>query len=368
MNVLITGANGFIGKNLISVLEENKAYKIIKFTRDHGITNLENKIKNAEFIIHLAGINRAKNKKLFWEVNNDLTEIICNLLKKYSIQIPILFSSSVQVQLNNEYGLTKLSAEEHLKELNNTNSNPILIYRLPGIFGKWCKPNYNSVVATFCYKIANNLEPKLIDKNKEITLAYIDDLIKSFIQNLNKNYSGINYLDINQKYNITISDLAKTIRKFKESRDNLLIDKIGLGLTKKLYATYLSYLPCKEFSYSLKKHSDKRGDFVEILKTKESGQFSYFTAEPGISRGGHYHHTKCEKFLVIDGQAKFKFKNIITEKLFEKVTSSDKPEIVESIPGWSHEVENISSDNLIVLVWANEIFDKQNPDTFQRKL
>ena len=368
MNVLITGARGFIGKNLISALKETKKYKITTFIKGNDTISLENKIKKANFIIHLAGVNRTENRKLFWEVNNDLTKNICDILRENSLKTPILFSSSIQVQLNNEYGKTKLSAENLLKELNESNNNPILIYRLPGIFGKWCKPNYNSVVATFCHNIANNLELKLIDEEKEIRLVYVDDLISNISKNINSNNFGINYIDVNPKYNISISKLALKIKKFKESRENLLIEQIGFGFTKKLYATYLSYLPCEKFSYSLKKYADQRGDFVEILKTIESGQFSYFTAKPGISRGGHYHHTKCEKFLVVEGKAKFRFKNIINEKLFEKITSCENPEIVESIPGWSHEVTNISSDKLIVLVWANEVFDKANPDTFQRKL
>ncbi len=231
------------------------------------------------------------------------------------------------------------------------------------VFGKCCKPNYNSVVATFCHNIANNLTIQINDPNVSLNLVYIDDVIKEFISILTKSKQS-GKAEINPVYSIKLGDLAEQIRGFRDNREYLNIDRVGLGLTRCLYATYLSYQKPKNFAYDLIQNSDRRGSFVEVLKTIDSGQFSYFTSKPGETRGEHYHHTKNEKFLVVSGEAKFQFRNIITNEFYTVDTSDKKPQIVETIPGWAHDITNVGQSEMIVLLWANEIFDKENPDTY----
>ena len=367
MKVLVTGSNGFIGKNLTTFLRKNN-FEIITHVKEDSLDELIEKISIANAIIHLAGLNRTTQNILFKENNENLTEFICKVLIEKKIEIPIFFSSSIQATNKSPYGKSKLACEEIFKSVNHSNGNPIIIYRLPGIFGKWCKPNYNSVVATFCHNIANNIDLKIIEKDKILKLVYIDDVVKSIFKNLNKKYQDINFIDINPEYKISVQKLSEYIKRFKESRINLKVDRVGTGFLKKLYATYSSYQHENQFSYPLEKKSDQRGDFVEILKTANSGQFAYFTAYPGITRGGHFHHTKCEKFVVVEGIAKFTFRNILNKKYYEKIAESKVPEVVESIPGWIHNIKNIGSDKLVVFVWSSEVFDASNPDTYASKV
>ena len=265
---------------------------------------------------------------------------------------------------NNLYGQSKLAAEETLKNLSITNGNKILIYRLPGVFGKWCKPNYNSVVATFCNNIANDLSITINSPNTNLKLVYIDDVIESFLSNLNQFHDkNVNDIKVNPEHQITLKDLADKIEAFKYSRTSLKSDRVGEGFIRALYATYLSYLPHSKFSYEIPVHGDERGVFVEMLKTPDTGQFSFFTAHPGITRGGHYHDTKNEKFLVINGMACFKFRHMITNETITIETSGKFPKIVETIPGWAHDITNIGDDEMFVALWANEVFDHDRPDT-----
>ena len=298
--ILVTGSNGFIGKNLIFQAKERLNFEIDTFTRKNSDKTLKEKLLKADFLIHLAGENRPETDDQFQIVNVGLTKKISEILLQYSHQIPIVFTSSSQAEISNEYGKSKLAAENILQNLAIENGNPINIYRLPGVFGKWCLPNYNSVVATFCYNIANNLTIKINDEQKIIRLVYIDDVINSIFEVILNNKEGTNFHNIDNEYEITLGKLANKIEAFKYSRQSLIIDKVGTGLTRALYSTYLSYLSVDDFSYSVDSHKDDRGNFVEMLKTKDSGQISYFTAHPGITRGGHYHHTKSEKFLVLN--------------------------------------------------------------------
>jgi UDP-2-acetamido-2,6-beta-L-arabino-hexul-4-ose reductase len=363
MNVLITGADGFIGKNLQIRLNELGNINIFKHTKNNDKKELINKINNSDFIFHLAGINRPKSNDEFFEGNSNLTEFICSEIIKSNKNTPILFSSSIQAGLSNPYGESKLLAEKHLKNLNTETENRVFIYRLPNVFGKWCKPNYNSVVATFCYNIVNGIDIEINNSETELHLVHIDDVIDSFINTMMTLPENISVIEIDNIHKSTVGELAKKLKSFKESRTTGIIDKVGSGFDRLLYATYLSYLRPNLFKYNLIKHEDKRGVFVEMLKTKNSGQFSYFTAHPGVTRGGHYHHIKNEKFLVLKGNAKFKFKHIITGETFEVFTTGDNPEIVETVPGWSHDITNISNDEMIVMIWANEIFNIDKPDT-----
>ena len=363
MNILITGSEGFIGKNIVYHLDKIKTFNISSFNSNDSLSSLYSKVKNADLVIHLAGVNRPADESEFNIVNANLTSLLCENILKTRRLIPIIFSSSIQASEDNLYGKSKLEAEEILKNFSKKIGNPVLVYRLPNIFGKWCKPNYNSVVATYCYNIANNNPIKINDKSKILRLVYVDDLVSDFIKVIKTNISGLNYVTVNPEYSISLKELACQIYAFKNSRENLITEQVGTGLVRALYSTYLSYLPPKQFSYLLDSIKDERGAFVEMLKTRDSGQFSYFTAHPGVTRGGHYHHSKSEKFLVINGNAKFRFRNIVTNEKYELVTSGSEPRVVESSPGWAHDITNIGSDEMIVMLWANEIFNVLDPDT-----
>lgn len=368
IKVLITGANGFIGRNLIVKLNEIRDYKVTTFLRTDSYHDLHIKVVAADVIIHLAGVNRPKNNDEFRKDNLELTDEISKILSSKKLKTPVIFSSSVQATHDNPYGNSKFDAENILKDLNKINGNPVLVYRLPGVFGKWCKPNYNSVVATFCHNILNNIPIYIADENKNLVLVHIEDVVESFLDDCKNNHEGVKYAQIENQYEITIGDLADKIKSFYNSRFSLINERVGVGFTRALYSTYLTYLSPEDFAYSIPSYDDERGSFVEMLKTKDSGQFSFFTAKPGITRGGHYHHVKTEKFLVIKGNAKFNFQHIIGDETYSLETSGDEPVIVETVPGWSHDITNIGSDDLIVMLWANEIFNKDRPDTIPKEV
>ncbi len=368
MKVLVTGANGFVAKNLIQYLSEKTNVEILKLFRDTPKQELEKLVDCADWIVHLAGVNRPENDSEFIEGNVSLTEKISEVLRKSKKQTPIILSSSIQAERENIYGQSKLGGEQVLTKLNVENGNPIYISRLVNIFGKWSKPNYNSAVATFCYNIANDLPIQINDENALIRLVYVDDVVETIWDILNLKYSANEPFDVQPEYQITVGKLAEMIRGFKHSRETLITDRVGTGLTRALYSTYLSFFSPKQFDYAIPKYGDNRGVFVEMLKTPDAGQFSYFTAHPGITRGGHYHHTKTEKFLVIKGKALFKFKHVITGEFYELETSGDEPRIVETVPGWTHDITNIGSEEMVVMLWANEIFDREKPDTYAKPL
>lgn len=364
MKVLVTGAEGFIGKNLVTRLGELSCFEVIESVRNDTEDILRAKLVNADAIIHLAGENRPKKSNDYKVGNTQLTNRICELLTGMELKTPILFSSSTQATKNNDYGNSKRLAETSIENYSKLSGNSAAIFRLPGVFGKWCKPNYNSVVATFCHNIAHGLPIRIDDPDYLIKLVYIDDVVDSFIEWLREPFRpGLSRNTIHTEYDITLGELAKLIEEFPNSRKSLVSDKVGTGFLRALYSTYVSYLPQNKFKYTIPSHEDERGVFVEMLKTKDSGQFSFFTAHPGITRGGHYHHTKTEKFLVINGNARFRFRHILTDEKFSFDTSGKNPTIVETIPGWSHDITNIGHDELIVMLWANEIFDNNRPDT-----
>ena len=362
LKVLVTGSEGFIGKNLVLKLNEYSKFQTIEFNRKSNPEKIKELIKKCDALIHLAGENRPKNEIDFVSSNINLTRTICDEIIKQDSKIPLVFSSSTQVKLDNPYGKSKLEAEKIITDTFKDRKNSVTIFRLPGVFGKWSKPNYNSVVATFCHNIANDIDINISDPNKIVSLVYIDDVMKSLIDAID-NDSGVHQQTINQVHEISLDNLAKQISSFKNVRKSLISEEVGKGFARALYSTYISYLPKEKFVYSILNHSDERGSFVEMLKTKSSGQFSFFTAHPGVTRGGHYHHTKTEKFLVINGEARFRFKHLITGYYHEIKISGKNPSIVETIPGWTHDITNIGNDNLIVMLWANEVFDKENPDT-----
>ncbi|WP_386693566.1 NAD-dependent epimerase/dehydratase family protein [Lonepinella sp. MS14435] len=365
MKILVTGSNGFIAKNLIQFLVEKQDVEILKYSKESTIQELEEKVKIADWIVHLAGVNRPQNEQEFIDGNVGLTDKICSILKAHHLKTPVIISSSIQAERDNAYGQSKLAGEQTLIDLHQTQGNPVYICRLANVFGKWSRPNYNSAVATFCYNVANDLPIEIHDENANIRLVYIDDVVETFwhiIQGTYKPNSQI--FGVEPEYQISVGQLAQTLQDFKNSRKTLITDEVGVGLKRALYSTYLSFLSPKQFDYAVPKYGDQRGVFVEMLKTPTAGQFSYFTAHPGITRGGHYHHTKTEKFLVIKGKALFKFKHLITGEYYQLETTGDEPRIVETVPGWTHDITNIGDDEMVVMLWANEIFDREKPDTY----
>ena len=371
MKVLITGSNGFIAKNLKIFLKERPDIEIFTFAKNNKTSELTNLVKKVDFIFHLAGINRSKSLTEFSLGNETLTQKLCEAIKKTNRKIPVLYSSSIQADLDSPYGVSKNNTENIFFKFSKDCKIPVYIFRLPNVFGKWCKPDYNSVVATFCYNIAHDIPISINNSEDLINLVYIDDVIKHFIKvldNFEKKFKIENYQSINPLYQITVGNLAKQIYAFSEMRNSNILERVGKGLVRALYSTYVSYLPKQKFSYPVKAYNDPRGSFIEIFKTPDCGQFSCFTILPNITRGNHYHHTKTEKFLVIKGQVRFKFLNLDTLETYELLVNGDKPLIVESIPGWAHNITNIGTEVTIVMLWANENFDHSNPDTFTNKI
>lgn len=368
MKVLITGANGFVGKNLQLRLSERKDVQSVCFTRELGLEQLPGLLQGVDFVFHLAGVNRPQDPAEFAVGNADLTRAlftaVANAARAGCRKIPILYTSSTQAALDNPYGRSKREAESVLRKADPL--VPTHVFRLPNVFGKWCRPNYNSAVATFCHNIARDLPIQVKDSQAVVTLVYVDDVVERFLQIMD----GIDKLDdcegfkaVEPQYATTVGELASLIQSFKDSRGTLMTDRVGTGLVRALYSTYVSYLPVEAFSYEIPQHADERGVFVEMLKTPDCGQFSFFTAHPGVTRGGHYHHSKTEKFLVIRGNAKFRFRHMQTGQLHELVTSGDKPQIVETVPGWTHNISNVGSEEMVVMLWANEVFDRKRTDT-----
>lgn len=368
MKVLVTGANGFIGKNLVLRLSEQADTEVLSFVRGDSDAQLHAALVLADAVIHLAGENRPASPDAFKQVNAEMTRQICDGLRTLGKSIPLLLASSAQAELDNPYGRSKLAAERAVAQLANDNGNPVAIFRLPGVFGKWCKPNYNSVVATFCHNRAHDLPVQINDADARILLVYVDDVANAFLSLLASPWTGMIRPAVQPEYSIKLGELSAQINAFKNCRSTLVSERVGTGLTRALYATYVSYLPKDKFAYEVPAYADARGVFVEMLKTPDSGQFSFFTAHPGITRGGHYHHTKTEKFLVIKGKARFGFRHMLTNEVYQLDTEGSKPQVVETVPGWTHDITNVGDEEMVVMLWANEIFDRANPDTIHSKV
>jgi UDP-2-acetamido-2,6-beta-L-arabino-hexul-4-ose reductase len=366
MNILITGANGFVGLNLVVHLTEQGQHTVVPFTREHSPLDLPALLVNVDVVCHLAGVNRPANPDDFVTGNIDLTQALCDAVVATGRRIPIIYSSSIQAENDNMYGNSKRGAEDALLRCAAQHAIPVHIFRLPNVFGKWARPNYNSAVATFCHHIVRDLPIQINDPSANIRLVYIDDVVAQLIAVINGEQSGNPFVVIEPEYQITVGALADQLRTFKNSRTTLTTEPVGTGLVRALYSTYVSYIPPDQFAYDIPKHGDARGVFVEMLKTKDSGQFSFFTAHAGITRGGHYHHSKTEKFLVIKGNACFRFRHVVTGEFYELFTTGDHPQVVETVTGWTHDITNVGQDDMIVMLWANELFDREKPDTYAR--
>ena len=374
MKVLVTGAKGFVGKNITTTLQNIRDGKdktkniqidtIYEYDIENTYEQLETYVKECDFIINLAGINRPEKVEEFYEGNASFSLQLCELLKKYQNCAPIINSSSVQAEKDNDYGKSKKQGEEYLLSFGKENGNPIYIYRFANLFGKWCRPNYNSVTATWCYNVANDLAIQVNDRNAVVPLCYIDDVVEEILQcMMNKPNKKGDFYQVEPIYEVSLGKLESTILSLKESRKDLQIIKQD-DFTRKLYATYLSYLPKEQFSYPLKMNIDARGSFTEFLKTKEFGQVSINVSKPGITKGQHWHHTKNEKFLVVSGTGLIQFRKIGSDEIVEYKVSGEVLEVIDIPTGYTHNIINIGDTDMVTVMWANEMFDPNHPDTF----
>lgn len=366
MKILITGAKGFVGQNLTLWLKAKKEHELFLYDIDTERDMLEEYIKQADFLVHLAGVNRPVNPEEFQTGNKGFTEEILSLLDKYDKKISIILSSSIQAMRDNPYGNSKKSAEEAVFEWSKNNNVEVFVYRLPNVFGKLCRPNYNSAIATFCYNVARDMEITVNDPSVIMNVVYIDDVVKEFISAIegsaNKSDDGYCYVPVT--YTRSLGEIAGLIKSFRKSRETLNVADMSDGLAMKLYSTYLSYLEDNDFSYPLTMHSDHRGSFTEFIRTQERGQYSVNISKPGIVKGNHWHHTKNEKFLVVSGTGVIRFRKIGTDKVIEYKVSGEKLCVVDIPPGYTHNIENLGDSDMVTIMWANECFDPNNPDTY----
>ena len=364
--VLITGSNGFIGKNLSATLELDKDVEIIRFDSNDDLASLDKLVERSDFIFHLAGINRPKSEAEFDSGNRELTEKILDSINKSKKKIPLLMTSSIQATLDNPYGKSKKAAEDAIIDWVDETDSIAYIYRLPNVFGKWSRPNYNSVVATFCNNIAKGLDITINDPSTVITLVYIDDVIADFISKMKSNVKQNvkNFLSIEPEFKIDLKSLAKKVYSFKNIKEDLIVPNFENDFDKFLYATYTSYLNSDDFGYGLEMKHDDRGWLAEFIKSQQFGQVFVSRTKPGISRGNHWHHTKIEKFLVVQGEAEIKLRNYDTEEVISYNVNDKVLKVVDMPAGYIHSITNTGKDDLITIFWSDEIFNKDKPDTY----
>lgn len=365
LKICVTGADGFIGKNLISHLSLLKNVEIRKIVRDTSDNMYAKLLDDIDIVYHLAGVNRPDREEAFVEDNVDFTMRLLEAIN-FSKPVKLIVTSSTQVDLDNPYGRSKLASEKYIQKFAESNPLAATIYRLTGVFGKWCRPNYNSVVATFCYNIANALPIQIHDPSHPIRLVYIDDVVNELLSfvNAGSEENGCRYAAIPIEFNTTIGKLAEHIQSFVENRTTFFIPSIGNLFIKNLYSTFLSYLPRDKFSYQLCLKADNRGDLFEWLKSPDFGQVFVSVTKPGVIRGNHYHHTKTEKFLVIKGIGEIRFRKIDEQEIIIYRVNGEHPTVVDIPPGYTHSITNIDDSDMITLFWANEIFNPLKPDTY----
>lgn len=377
MKILITGSKGFVGKNLSAELKnirdgKDKSFsltndlEICEFDIDTDKSLLDGFCRDCDFVFNLAGVNRPQNEEDFMNGNFGFASELLDTLKKYNNTCPVMLSSSIQAELQNPYGISKKAGEDLFFEYGRETGAEILIYRFPNVFGKWCRPNYNSAVATFCNNIANDLPITVNDRNHKMTLVYIDDVVAELINALTGNETKDGeFCRVPTEHSVTLGEIVDLLYLFKESRETKAVPDMTDGsFSKKLYSTYLSYLPTDKFSYPLKMNVDNRGSFTEILRTASNGQFSVNISKPGITKGQHWHHTKNEKFLVVSGTGVIRFRKIGEDKVYEYFVSGDKLEVVDIPTGYTHNIENLGTDDMVTFMWCNECFNPDKPDTF----
>ena len=398
MKILITGAKGFVGKNLVANLYNIKEGKdrtrnlqideIFEYDIDSDLSLLDRYCKEADFVFNLAGVNRPKDQSEFMEGNFGFASTLLDTLKKYKNNCPVMLSSSIQATLigrygESDYGKSKLAGEELFFNYSKETGAKVLIYRFPNLFGKWCRPNYNSAIATFCNNIANNLPIQVNDRNTKLELLYIDDLVDELLGALEGKehhceYDGLDAVEkVNGRYSfvptthhVTLGEIVDLLELFNNQSKTLIIPEIPKNsFAKKLYSTYLSYLPKEKTIFPLKMNIDDRGSFTELLKSEKCGQVSINISKPGITKGQHWHNTKWEFFIVVSGHGLIQERKIGTDEIVEFEVSGDKIEAIHMLPGYTHNIINLSeTENLVTVMWANEAFDPNKPDTFFEKV
>ncbi len=382
MKILVVGSKGFVGSNFVAALKNirdkkdrsrsiNSDIKILEYDIDSNENEFDQYCKECDFVFNFVGVHKAFTEEEFMNGNCGFLTKLLNTLEKNKNTCPVVFSSSIQAALDNPYGHSKKAAEDALFDYAKRVGTDVYIFRFPNLFGKWSRPNYNSVVATFCYNIARDLPIQIRDENYEMHLVYIDDVVEKLLDLLNKNVTvdEDGFCKLPVYHSVTLGKLAEMIYSFKESRENNMVpDMTDNSFSKKLYSTYLSYLPEDKFSYFPKVNVDERGSFTEILKSLDCGQVSVNVSKPGITKGKHWHNTKNEKFIVVSGKAVIRFRKINEEKVYEYYVSGDKLEIVDIPTGYTHSIENIGDSDLITLIWANECFNPEKPDTYYEEV
>jgi UDP-2-acetamido-2,6-beta-L-arabino-hexul-4-ose reductase len=371
MKLLVTGAGGFMGRNLVAALHADGKHDVMCFHHSQGASVLEKMAKDAEFVIHLAGVNRPEHDDEFLIGNADFTHKLVDILEQAGNRAPVLYASSTQVLLDNAYGHSKKEAEDILRTHADKMYSNVYIYRLTNVFGKWCRPQYNSVVATFCHNIAYDLPVRVDNAQHMLTLAYIDDIVVDFIRRIEENETGA--VEVAHKkeifaapvcYRKTVGEIEQLLRGFKDMRATLAVPDLSDSFVSKLYSTYLSYLPEDGFGYPLMMHRDDRGSFTEFMRTDGQGQFSVNVAHPGVEKGNHWHQSKHEKFLVVSGEGLIRFRKIGVAEVLEYPVSGKRLEIIEIPPGYTHSIKNVGQMDMVTLMWANECFDPKHPDTY----
>ena len=368
LRVAITGAAGFIGQNLCVRLEERGVYQTFPITRQTTDGDRQRALSDADVVVHLAGVNRPADPAEFATGNGDMTRQLCAALCESGRAVPVIFASSIQAELDNPYGRSKLAAEAALLQYGAETGAGIAILRLANVFGKWSRPNYNSAVATFCHNIARKLPITVTNADAPLRLVHVDSVVDAFLDMIADGVQKRGLLNVGPIFETTVGGLAAALHGFAASRQSLEMARVGAGYLRALYSTFVSYLPPDEFAYALKRHEDPRGVFAEMLRTSDTGQFSFFTAYPGVTRGGHYHHTKTEKFLVVKGTARFAFRHVVSGEQAEITVHASETRVVETAPGWAHDITNVGDDEMYVLLWANEAFDAAAPDTIAARV
>lgn len=369
MKILVTGSNGFVGKNLVSELQNRNLGTLFLFDQENTLSELEGFCRECDFVFHLAGVNRPDDVAEFMKGNYELTAVLTDYLQKYNNKCPVMMSSSSQAFLDNPYGESKRAGENTLFEHGKINDSKTLIYRFPNIFGKWCRPNYNSAIATFCHNIAHGLDVKVNDPNVELKLVYIDDVVKNLIDALNGTETrNENFCEVDPEFTVRLGDIVEAISSFKNNRNDLQVPNMSNAFIKRLYSTYLSYLPIDAFSYLLKMNSDDRGSFTEFIRTEDRGQVSINISKPGITKGNHWHHTKNEKFLVVCGKGVIRFRKIDSDQIIEYFVDGSKLEAVDIPVGYTHNIENLGDSDMVTVMWVNESFNSERPDTYFLKV
>ena len=369
MKILVTGSSGFIAKNLIAELRNRGYEKLFLCNRGTTAKELEKYVMECDILVHLAGVNRPGSEEDFYTVNVGFTEKIVKILERMNRKICMVFSSTIQAGHHKCYEESKQEAEKILQEYARRSGSSLFILRLPNVFGKWCRPNYNSVVATFCYNLSHGLGITVNDPDAKINLVYIDDVVNEIITCMSqKNNVAGEYREIPEKYRTTVGEVAQIISSFKTEREQLEVPHVGKPLVKKLYSTYLSYMELENYCHELKMNIDARGSFTEFLRSQDFGQISINVAKPGVVKGNHWHHTKVEKFLVVKGKASIRFRHMVSGRTMEYMVSGDKMEVVDIPVGYTHNITNIGTEDLVTVMWANEVFDKQRPDTYYEEV